>query len=91
MWSASGARSTASRRAARRALRALDAHPDDGQRRLLLRLTPRPGGPPDGNTPAISNHSNRMVVNEGAMATGVALHAAVALRFLDGTRGARPA
>jgi len=25
------------------------------------------------------------------MATGVALHAAVALRFLDGTRGARPA
>jgi hypothetical protein len=32
-----------------------------------------------------------MVVNEAAMATGVALHAAVALRFLDGTRGARPA
>jgi amidohydrolase len=47
------------------------------------------GTRPDGNAPAIPNHSNRMVVNEAAMATGVALHAAVALRFLDGTRGAR--
>jgi metal-dependent amidase/aminoacylase/carboxypeptidase family protein len=49
------------------------------------------GTRPDGNAPAIPNHSNRMVVNEAAMATGVALHTAVALRFLDGTRGARPA
>jgi hippurate hydrolase len=49
------------------------------------------GTRPDGDAPAIPNHSNRMVVNETAMATGVALHAAVALRFLDGKRGARPA
>ena len=49
------------------------------------------GTRPDGTAPAIPNNSNRMVVNEAPMATGVALHAAVALRFLDGTRGARPA
>jgi len=49
------------------------------------------GTRPDGDAPAIPNHSNRMVVNETAMATGVALHAAVALRFLDGKRSARPA
>jgi hippurate hydrolase len=30
-------------------------------------------------------HSNRMLINEEAMATGAALHAAVALRYLDGT------
>src|SRR5215470_17729188 len=47
------------------------------------------GTRPEGDAPAIPNHSNRMVVNETAMATGVALHAAVALRFLDGTHGAR--
>jgi hippurate hydrolase len=29
------------------------------------------------------NHSNRMVLDEGAMATGIATHAAVALRWLD--------
>jgi hippurate hydrolase len=45
------------------------------------------GTRPDGDAPAIPNHSNRMVVNEAAMVTGVALHAAVALRFLDGQRG----
>jgi hippurate hydrolase len=45
----------------------------------------------DGDAPPIPNHSNRMVVNETALATGVALHAAVALRFLDGTRPARRA
>jgi hippurate hydrolase len=44
------------------------------------------GTRPDGDAPAIPNHSNRMVVNETALATGVALHAAVALRFLDGHR-----
>jgi hippurate hydrolase len=49
------------------------------------------GTRPDGDAPAIPNHSNRMVVNETAMATGVALHAAVALRFLDGKHGGRPA
>jgi amidohydrolase len=48
------------------------------------------GTRPDGDAPPIPNHSNRMVVNEKAMATGVALHAAVALRFLDGQH-ARPA
>ena len=46
------------------------------------------GTRPDGDGPAIPNHSNRMVVNEAAMATGVALHAAMALSFLDGTRPA---
>ena len=49
------------------------------------------GTRPDGDAPAIPNHSNRMVVNETALATGVALHAAVALRFLDGKGGAPPA
>ena len=46
------------------------------------------GTRPDGDAPPIPNHSNRMVVNEAAMATGIALHAAVALRFLDGSRAA---
>ena len=49
------------------------------------------GTRPDGDAPAIPNHSNRMVVNEAALATGVALHAAVALRFLDGARPVGPA
>jgi len=31
--------------------------------------------------PVFPNHSNRMLVNEAALATGVAMHAAVALRF----------
>jgi hippurate hydrolase len=44
------------------------------------------GTRPAGDAPAIPNHSNRMVVNEAAMAIGVALHAAVALRFLGGKR-----
>ncbi len=46
------------------------------------------GTRPDGNAPPIPNHSNRMVVNEAALPVGVALHAAVALRFLDVKRGA---
>jgi amidohydrolase len=33
--------------------------------------------------PAYPNHSNRMLLNESARATGVAMHAAVALRFLE--------
>src|SRR5262249_8041090 len=49
------------------------------------------GTRPAGDAPAIPNHSNRMVVNETALATGVALHAAVALRFLHGKGGPRPA
>jgi amidohydrolase len=37
--------------------------------------------------PAYPNHSNRMLVNEAALAAGIAMHVAVALRFLE--RGAR--
>jgi hippurate hydrolase len=36
--------------------------------------------------PVFPNHSNRMLLNESALATGIALHAAVALRFLDTAR-----
>jgi amidohydrolase len=39
--------------------------------------------------PAFPNHSNRMLVNESALATGIAMHVAVALRFFDG--GVAPA
>ncbi|MGH7354963.1 MAG: M20 metallopeptidase family protein [Candidatus Rokuibacteriota bacterium] len=38
--------------------------------------------PADG--PAFPNHSNRMLVNESALATGIAMHVAVALRFFEG-------
>ncbi|MGH7324456.1 MAG: M20 metallopeptidase family protein [Candidatus Rokuibacteriota bacterium] len=41
--------------------------------------------PDDG--PAHPNHSSRMVLNEPALATGIAVHCAVALRFLE-TRAA---
>ena len=34
--------------------------------------------------PAPPNHSNRMIVNESALPTGVAMHVAVALDFLNG-------
>jgi len=37
---------------------------------------------PDDREPA-PLHSNRMVLDENALATGIALHAAVALRFLE--------
>jgi amidohydrolase len=37
--------------------------------------------PDDG--PAFPNHSSRMVVNESALATGIAMHVAVARRFLE--------
>jgi amidohydrolase len=43
--------------------------------------------PPDHPDPA-PNHSNRMLLDEGAFASGIALHAALALRFLDGSRPA---
>lgn len=36
--------------------------------------------------PAFPNHSNRTLLNEGAMAAGIAMHAAVALRFLSTPR-----
>jgi hippurate hydrolase len=44
------------------------------------------GTRPDGVRPAdvAPNHSNRMVIDEGAMATGVALYAAAALSRLTG-------
>jgi hippurate hydrolase len=45
----------------------------------------RLGMAPPGVEYAPGNHSNRMVVDESAMATGIAFHAAVALNFLDGT------
>jgi amidohydrolase len=35
---------------------------------------------------AVPCHSNRMVLNEAGMATGIALHAAMALNYLDGSR-----
>jgi hippurate hydrolase len=42
------------------------------------------GTRPAGVEPAIPNHSNRMRLDESALPIGVALHAAVALRFLAG-------
>ena len=38
--------------------------------------------------PAFPNHSNRMLVNESALAAGIAMHVAVALRFFDGAAAA---
>ena len=43
--------------------------------------------PPGVENPA-PNHSNRMVIEESVMANGIAFHAAVALRYLDGSRTA---
>jgi hippurate hydrolase len=40
------------------------------------------------NGPAFPNHSPRMLVNESALATGIGMHVAVALRFLEKNRGA---
>jgi hippurate hydrolase len=40
---------------------------------------------PDGVETPQDLHSNRMVIDEATMARGVALHAALALRYLDGT------
>ncbi len=45
------------------------------------------GTAPGGGGRAAPNHSNRMVIDESAMAVGVATYAAVALRWLDGTSG----
>lgn len=41
------------------------------------------GTRPDGPGPHAPNHSNRMLLNETPLATGIALHAAVALRYLE--------
>ena len=46
-------------------------------------LGTRPADAPSGFV--APNHSNRMVLDEGAMATGIAVHAGVALRWLQGT------
>jgi len=45
---------------------------------VIANLSTRPD---DG--PAFPNHSPRMLVNEPALATGIAMHVAVALRFLE--------
>jgi hypothetical protein len=48
----------------------------------MLQLGVAPPGlenPPD-------NHSNRMMVEEPALANGIALYAGLALRYLDGSR-----
>jgi amidohydrolase len=45
----------------------------------------RLGTAPAGVEHPAPNHSNRMVIDESAMANGIAFHAAMALRFLDGT------
>jgi hippurate hydrolase len=42
--------------------------------------------PPGVEGPVAPNHSNRMMLDEGAMAAGIAMHAGVALRWL--ARGA---
>jgi hippurate hydrolase len=47
------------------------------------------GTRPDGDGLVAPNHSNRMILNERAMAAGIAMHAAVALRFL-GEGSGRP-
>ena len=44
------------------------------------------GTAPAGTATAAPNHSNRMVLDESAMAVGVATYAAVALRWLDRSR-----
>ena len=41
------------------------------------------GAQPDGVEHPAPNHSNRMVLKEDAMASGIALHAAIATRFLE--------
>ena len=45
------------------------------------------GARPDGIARPAPNHSNRMVLNEEAMATGIAMHAAVALEWLGRASG----
>jgi hippurate hydrolase len=42
--------------------------------------------PPGGNRPVAPNHSNRMVMDEQAMAAGIATYAAVAVRWLQEAR-----
>jgi metal-dependent amidase/aminoacylase/carboxypeptidase family protein len=44
------------------------------------------GVAPPGMEDPPANHSNRMMVDEPAMANGIAVYAGLALRYLDGTR-----
>jgi hippurate hydrolase len=46
------------------------------------------GTRPDGPGPHAPNHSNRMLLNEAPLATGIALHAAIALSYLERAAGA---
>jgi hippurate hydrolase len=41
------------------------------------------GTRPEGSGPVAPNHSNRMVLDESALAAGIATYAAVALRWLQ--------
>jgi hippurate hydrolase len=41
------------------------------------------GARPMGEAPPAPSHSNRMLLNEDAMQTGIALHAAIALSYLE--------
>jgi hippurate hydrolase len=49
---------------------------------VMAALGTRPNGMADGEVPA--GHSNRYLLEEDAMATGIAMYAAVALEFLSG-------
>ena len=51
-------------------------------RGAIANLSTRPA-----NGPAFPNHSPRMLLNESALAAGIAMHVAVALRFLEGETG----
>ena len=67
---------------ARHGRRGLELRPRAGQRgHGLPRHPPARRGAPD----VAPNHSNRMVLDEAAMAAGVATYAGVALRWLAGT------
>ena len=52
-------------------------------RGAIANLSTRPA-----NGPAFPNHSPRMLLNESALAAGIAMHVAVALRYLEGATGA---
>lgn len=71
------------------------AHPVMGSEDFSYVLERVPGAMANVGTrpdsgPVFPNHSNRMLVNESALATGVAMHVAVALRFLETSSAAAP-
>ena len=53
-------------------------------RGAIANLSTRPA-----NGPAFPNHSPRMLLNESALAAGIAMHVAVASRFFEGGAGAQ--